>query len=51
MKTKPVIQLNKNTLEPIQEYVSAREAMRQTGINYKLISRAIHKNICAGGFK
>lgn len=51
MKTKPVVQLNKDTLEPIQEFESAREAMRQTGISYKLISRAIRKNMCTGGFR
>ena len=51
MKTKPVIQLDKETLEPIKEYASAREAMQITGINYKLISRAIKKNMCAGGYR
>lgn len=51
MKTKPVLQINKITGDIINEFNSAREANSKTGISYKLISRAIKKNICAGGFK
>lgn len=33
MKTKPVLQINKDTGEVIQEFISAREACRVTGIH------------------
>lgn len=51
MKTKPVLQIDKDTNNVIQEFASAREAMRITGIHYKLISRSIKQGICAGGYK
>ena len=49
--SKPVLQLDPNTGEIIAEFISAREACKITGVDYKAISRAIKKNYSAGGFR
>lgn len=51
MKTKPVLQINKDTGEVIQEFTSAREAWRITGVHWKLISNAIKRGTNSGGYK
>lgn len=49
---KPVVQMNKDTGEVIAVYESAREAHRQTGVNYKGISSCCNgKKKTYGGYK
>lgn len=51
MKTKPVLQLDKDSEEVINEFASARDAHKETGVHYKYISRAIKKGFIAGGYR
>lgn len=51
LKTKPILQIDKDTNQIIAEYDSAREANKITGISYKGISRAIKKGFICKGYK
>ncbi|MBE3571123.1 MAG: hypothetical protein IMW92_13805 [Bacillales bacterium] len=50
-KSKPVVQLNKDTMEVINEYRSAREAGRQCYLSYQaVLDNCNHKSRTSGGY-